>query len=90
MLRSVAKPSKEALIIRMAGQEILGDGKLVMGINSWNRRGNSRDLSRRSPGGGRINKIDFDQLSNVKIERFVHKKKQSWEMVSIDEGIPID
>jgi hypothetical protein len=32
----------------------------------------------------------LEPLSNVKIERFVHLKKQYEEMVPIDEGIQID
>jgi hypothetical protein len=34
--------------------------------------------------------VTRQQLSNVKIERFVQSKKQPDEMVSIDEGIQID
>jgi hypothetical protein len=32
----------------------------------------------------------LQSLSNVKIERFVHLKKQELEMLSIDEGMQID
>jgi hypothetical protein len=32
----------------------------------------------------------LEQLSNVKIERFVQFQKQEFQMIAIDEGIQID